>query len=318
MSKPFEYADGVTGREPQGAPNVYLPQAAAPPVYDAYADPAAAHGWQDVYDPTDYETTAYGTTDGGGAGHPAGADGTGGSRPGAHPVDGAYPVDGGHPVDGAYPVDGGHPVDGAYPVDGGHPVDGADATRAYPGGPYPDGMGGAEGAGDTRELPAVPRRGRAAGGGHRARRKPAPRPARRLAVAAGAVGAASAVALIAGFALSGSPSGGTRDGEGGRTGPTAGESPTAESGASSPAKGSDAPLVAGPGGSDGPSGTASVSPSSEAGRTPSASGTDGAPPPAAGSTSGASTDPAPTDTALAPGRSGEKPGRGPGGTKGPK
>ena len=294
MFKPSEYADGVTGPEPQGAPNVYLPQAAAPPVYDAYADPAAAHGWQDVYDTTEYDTTAYDTTDTGGAGHPGGADGTGGSRPGAQPVD------------------------GAYPADSAHPTDDAGATRAYPGGPYPDGMGGAEGAGDTRELPAVPQRGRAAGGGHRARRKPAARPARRVAVAAGAVGAASAVALIAGFALSGSPSGGTRDGEGGRTGPTAGESPTAESGASSPAKGSDAPLVAGPGGSDEPSGTASASPSSEAGRTPSASGADSAPPPVSGPTSDAPTDTAPTGTASAPGRSGEKPGRGPGGTKGPK
>ncbi|WMD03844.1 hypothetical protein [Streptomyces sp. FXY-T5] len=140
MSKPFEYADGVTGREAQGAPNVYLPQAAAPPVYDAYADPAAAHGWQDVYD-----TTAYDMTDGGGAGHPGGADGTGASRPGAHPAD------------------------------GGHQADGADVTRAYPGGPHPAGTG-ADGGGDTRELPAVPGRGRAAGGEHRARRKRLPGP----------------------------------------------------------------------------------------------------------------------------------------------
>ncbi|MEU0169120.1 hypothetical protein ABZ214_27330, partial [Streptomyces iakyrus] len=153
--------------------------------------------------------------------------------------------------------------------------------------------------------------------------RPAPRLARRVAVAAGAVGAASAVALIAGFALSGSPSGGTRDGEGGRTGPTAGESPTTKSGASRPAEASDAPLVAGPGGSDEPSGMASASPSSEAGRTPSASGTGSAPPPATGPTSGAPTDTAPTDTAptgtaSAPGRPDGKPGRGPGGTKGPK
>ncbi|GAA2528984.1 hypothetical protein GCM10010423_24780 [Streptomyces levis] len=50
MSKPFEYSDGATGGGPQGAPNVYVPQGAPPPEYDAYADPAAAHGWQDVYD----------------------------------------------------------------------------------------------------------------------------------------------------------------------------------------------------------------------------------------------------------------------------
>ncbi|NEE15471.1 hypothetical protein G3M58_54545, partial [Streptomyces sp. SID7499] len=82
MSKSFEYADGVTGPEPQDAPNVYLPQAAAPPAYDAYADPAAAHGWQDVY----------GTTRAGGAGHPGGAEGVrgaGGPPPAAHPADGA-------------------------------------------------------------------------------------------------------------------------------------------------------------------------------------------------------------------------------------
>ncbi|MEU0111976.1 hypothetical protein ABZ313_42455, partial [Streptomyces sp. NPDC006251] len=48
MSQSFDYADGATGGEPQGPPpNVYLPQAAPPPAYDGYADPAAAHGWQD-------------------------------------------------------------------------------------------------------------------------------------------------------------------------------------------------------------------------------------------------------------------------------
>ncbi|MER6071006.1 hypothetical protein ABT187_19660 [Streptomyces sp. NPDC001817] len=31
-------------------PNVYLPQSASAPAYDEYADPAAAHGWQDAYD----------------------------------------------------------------------------------------------------------------------------------------------------------------------------------------------------------------------------------------------------------------------------
>ncbi|MFJ4560173.1 hypothetical protein ACIP4Q_29445 [Streptomyces massasporeus] len=268
MSKPFEYADGVNGPESQGAPNVYLPQAAAPPAYDGYADPAAAHGWQDAYD----------TTGTGGAGHPGGVDG---SRPGAYPVDGA------------------------------------DATRAYPDGVHPADAGVADGDGATRELPAVPGRGRA-GAGHRGRRKPAPRRARRVAVAAGAVGAVSAVALIAGFSLSGSPSGGTPGGEGGRTGPTAGESPTAESATSGPANGSDAPLVAGPGDSGRPSGEASVSPSSGASRTPSASGTDSAPPPASGPTSDAPANSLPTASTSAPGRSGENPGRGPGGTKDPK
>ncbi|CAM5359291.1 hypothetical protein [Streptomyces purpurascens] len=50
MFRPSEYADGATGGEPQGPPNVYLPRTAPPPAYDAYADPAAAHGWQDVYE----------------------------------------------------------------------------------------------------------------------------------------------------------------------------------------------------------------------------------------------------------------------------
>lgn len=36
---------------PESPPNVYLPQgdADATPAYEAYADPAAAHGWQDSY-----------------------------------------------------------------------------------------------------------------------------------------------------------------------------------------------------------------------------------------------------------------------------
>ncbi|MFD5482416.1 hypothetical protein [Streptomyces hawaiiensis] len=266
MSKPFEYADGVTGREPQGAPNVYLPQPAAPPAYEAYTDPAAAHGWQDVYD-----TAADGAARPGG-----GADGAGGSRPRVRPGDGA------------------------------------DATRAYA-----DGMGGADGTGDTRELPAVPARGRS-GAGHRARRKPAPRLARRLAVAVGAVGAVSAVALMAGLSLSGAPSGGTRGGEGGGTGPAAGESPTAATATSNPAKAPDAPLVAGPDHSDGPSGTASAPPPLTVSRTPSASGTDGARPPVGSPAAGATADTAPTATTSAPGNSGGKPGHGRGGTKGPK
>ncbi|MET8895191.1 hypothetical protein [Streptomyces albogriseolus] len=53
MSSASRYADGVNGASvPQGPPSVYLPQAAPPPAYDAYADPAAAHGWQNAYDET--------------------------------------------------------------------------------------------------------------------------------------------------------------------------------------------------------------------------------------------------------------------------
>ncbi|MER6121838.1 hypothetical protein ABT173_03890 [Streptomyces sp. NPDC001795] len=47
-------ADGVhQGSGPsQGPPNVYRPYAEATPEYEQYADPAAAHGWQNAYDET--------------------------------------------------------------------------------------------------------------------------------------------------------------------------------------------------------------------------------------------------------------------------
>jgi hypothetical protein len=38
--------------EPEAAPNVYHPHADEAPPYDEYADPAAAHGWQNAYDET--------------------------------------------------------------------------------------------------------------------------------------------------------------------------------------------------------------------------------------------------------------------------
>src|SRR3954467_9933031 len=41
MSRPVEYESG--------APNVYQPQPAPAPAYEEYTDPAAAHGWQNVY-----------------------------------------------------------------------------------------------------------------------------------------------------------------------------------------------------------------------------------------------------------------------------
>jgi len=53
MSSPPPYADGgYDGRDPQGPPAVYLPQTAQAPAYDAYTDPATAHGWQNAYDET--------------------------------------------------------------------------------------------------------------------------------------------------------------------------------------------------------------------------------------------------------------------------
>lgn len=44
MSRPVEYESG--------APNVYQSQPAPAPAYEEYADPAAAHGWQNAYDAT--------------------------------------------------------------------------------------------------------------------------------------------------------------------------------------------------------------------------------------------------------------------------
>ncbi|MET7568133.1 hypothetical protein ABZT04_06455 [Streptomyces sp. NPDC005492] len=50
MSRPTQSENGVHGApEP---PNVYHPQADSVPSYDAYADPATAHGWQNAYDET--------------------------------------------------------------------------------------------------------------------------------------------------------------------------------------------------------------------------------------------------------------------------
>jgi hypothetical protein len=40
------------GGEDRNQPNVYHPYAVAEPDYDGYADPAAAHGWQNAYDET--------------------------------------------------------------------------------------------------------------------------------------------------------------------------------------------------------------------------------------------------------------------------
>ncbi|WP_230396097.1 hypothetical protein [Streptomyces blattellae] len=57
MSRPSEYGSAQSahpeGGDLQGPPNVYHPQEPATPAYDGYADPAAAHGWQDTaYDET--------------------------------------------------------------------------------------------------------------------------------------------------------------------------------------------------------------------------------------------------------------------------
>ncbi|MEU3414195.1 hypothetical protein ABZ760_23510 [Streptomyces sp. NPDC006658] len=57
MSTEREYEAGA--HDPHGAgggpgirPNVYHPLPAPAPAYEEYADPAAAHGWQNDYDAT--------------------------------------------------------------------------------------------------------------------------------------------------------------------------------------------------------------------------------------------------------------------------
>lgn len=329
MSKPFDYADGVTGGEPQGPPNVYLPQGAAPPAYDAYADPAAAHGWQDVYGTRGPAVAGGAPHPGGGApgaggagdthAHPYAGGGADDARPGhAYPGDAADGSRGGH----VYPGGGsdgfrGGPV---YPGGGAGGVDGSRSASAYHGDALAHSHpGSTDDAGETRELPVVPATGGRSGAGRRARRKPPAWRSRRVAVAAGAMGAVSAAVIVAGFSFSGAPSGG-RGGEGGRTGPAAGESPPVSPADNGTTASPDTPLVGRPGRSDGPSGAASASPSPAVSRTPSASGTDGARPPVGASTTTAPADSgsSPTAEPSAPGRADGKPGHGPGGTKGPK
>jgi hypothetical protein len=168
---------------------------------------------------------------------------------------------------------------------------------------------------ETAELPRVPSRRSRTG----SRRKPSPWRSRRVAVAAGAVGAVSAAALIAGFAFSGGGSApGDAEGKHGRTGPSAADGST-EPGAGGTATGSD--------GTGSPDAGAS-SPSSEAaasGASPSASAetskgaTEAKEATESGQPSGASATPSPTATASqsAPGNANGK-GRGQGSTKGPK
>jgi hypothetical protein len=50
MSSPGEY--DPRGGGPANPPNVYHPRGDASPVYEAYADPAVAHGWLNAYDET--------------------------------------------------------------------------------------------------------------------------------------------------------------------------------------------------------------------------------------------------------------------------
>jgi hypothetical protein len=224
-------ADPAVG-EPAGPPNVYVPPTVPPPEYDGYADPAAAHGWQNAYDPTQ------------------------------------------------------------------------ELPRVT------DGEGGRTAGDQDRAAADRPRHGT----GRRSRRRPSPWRSRRVAVAAGAVGALSVAALIAGFAVSGSSSGGKQGTDDG-TSPTAGK-PATTSTATDPASSPGTAATgrpSGSGASGAPSAGASASPSAST----SGSGSDtGAKDPATKSPTTTPTSSTPVDSA--PGNSDRKPGRGLGGTKGPK
>ncbi|MFI6275830.1 hypothetical protein [Streptomyces sp. NPDC050988] len=168
---------------------------------------------------------------------------------------------------------------------------------------------------ETRELPPVAAgaEDRRKAGGHRAdgrrsRRKPRALTSRRVVVAAGAVGAVSLAAVMAGFSFG--PSDGGARGNEDRTSPTAGDpaSPTdaKSSGGAPAARSSDG---GGPSGTGDPSSSASLAPTGDETENPSAKSPTT---PSAPSTRTATTSP------RGPGNSDGKPGRGQGGTKGPK
>ncbi|MBC2900809.1 hypothetical protein [Streptomyces cupreus] len=56
---------GAQESDPQGPPQVYVPQTAPSPAYEEYADPAVAHGWQNAYDETSELPRVPGTPEGG-------------------------------------------------------------------------------------------------------------------------------------------------------------------------------------------------------------------------------------------------------------
>ncbi|MDC0771300.1 hypothetical protein [Streptomyces sp. HD] len=255
---------------PEASPSVYHPQAEPSPVYDAYADPAAAHGWQNAYDETTELPPVGEGADGVHAGR--GADGASGAGGGyEHVYEDRY----GHAREDRY--------DYVY-------EDGYDYGDDY-GDDYDAGRGGRR--------------------SHRGRHQPGVWRSRRVAVAAGLVGAVSLGALVAGFSLSGSSSPGGAKTKDDRTSMTTGDAPVP----GVPSAGSSAGVLRSGSEDTDPSGTTSPSASAS----PSASDdadadSDGKP----------SADPTPTGTAssapttsTAPGNSDTKPGRGQGNTKKP-
>lgn len=280
MARPSEYENGtydagadasstggVQGARaavdgPQVLPNVYHPGPEPSPAYDAYTDPAAAHGWQNAYD----ETTELPPV-------PADADGAGDAYRGGE-------ADGGGGDGYDYVYEDGQDYAGRY-------EDGHDYAGRY----------------DAK-------RGR---GRRRARRKPSAWRSRRVAVAAGAVGAVSMAAVIAGFSLSGSSTSGSSS-PGGAHGRDDRTSPTAEDSAAPGGPGK------GPAASDGSSATDPSPTTATASASPSPSASDGptGEPSPTPTTAGAApaTTTAPTTTTV-PGSGGGKPGRGQGNTKKP-
>ncbi|MFF9023702.1 hypothetical protein [Streptomyces eurythermus] len=71
------------GGPPGVRPNVYHPLPAPAPAYEEYADPAAAHGWQNDYDATRELPPVTGAPDGPAEPAPPGLSGAGAGRAGA-------------------------------------------------------------------------------------------------------------------------------------------------------------------------------------------------------------------------------------------
>lgn len=171
---------------------------------------------------------------------------------------------------------------------------------------------------ETAELPSLPGAagvpGAAVAPGPRSRRKPKPSPwrSRRVVVAAGAVGAVSMAALVAGFSLSGSP--GASEGKERRTGSAAPDvtagSATDTPGAADASQGGSPSVASSASSSPASAKTASES-AAPAGVTPTATATASAP----AATATRSGDPGDSGSGS---DSDGKPGKGLGNTKRPR
>lgn len=220
MSRPAEYENGAQGTSvthppvdggAQDPPSVYHPPQQPAPSYEEYADPAAAHGWQNAYDET-------------------------ARLPAVVP----------------------------------------DADRPRP-----------------RTAP-----------GHRARRRPSRWRSPRAAVA-GAVGAVSVAAVIAGFSFSGASAGGT-GGKETHPGPSATDLPAPTGQEESAASGDASASTGGAPASATPAQDAATPGDTTPTASPTATATASPQPSAPATTSGSD----PVQTTYAPGNSGNNPGHG--------